>query len=63
MIQVHCSDHSEIDAIWRMLCHVPDDAFISAELHLNGELWAKIIRTETGDQTAVQPADPPAHKT
>jgi hypothetical protein len=59
MIQVHCSTPAQIDAIWRMLAHVPEEDFHPAEIWLAGELMYQVVRND-GEQTAVQPAGLPA---
>ncbi len=58
MIQVHCTTPAEIDAIWRMLSHVPDHDFVPARVYLAGQLHYLVIRSD-GDQTTVQPAAQP----
>lgn len=58
MIQVRCSTTEEIDAVWRLLIHVPDDAFLPCEVFLDGAFRYRIVRSD-GDQTTAQPADPP----
>jgi hypothetical protein len=58
MIQVHCSTPAQIDAIWRMLAHVPDHDFVPAEIYLAGELHYQVVRTG-GEQTTAQPAAQP----
>jgi hypothetical protein len=56
MIQAHCSDAADAAQLWRMLCHVPDEDFQPIDVHLCGELAFRVIRTEAGDQSTVQPA-------
>lgn len=56
MIQAHCADADAAVQLWRMLCHVPDDDFQPIDVHLFGELAYRIIRTEAGDQSTIQPA-------
>jgi hypothetical protein len=58
MIQVHCTTPAEIDAIWRMLSHVPEEDFQPAEVWLAGELHYQVIRAD-GEQTTTQPGDQP----
>lgn len=55
MISIHCANHDEADAVWRMINAVPDEAFRPIELHLagHGPLY-QIIRTPSGDQTAAR---------
>jgi hypothetical protein len=62
MIQVHCANFEQIDALWRMLSHVPDEAFYTCEVWLDGVRRYEVIRTE-GEQTTVPPADPPGYTT
>ena len=59
MIQVHCSSIEDVDALWRMLAHVPDDAFHPVEVFLDGASRYQVIRDD-GVQTTARPADPPA---
>jgi hypothetical protein len=59
VIQIHCSTRSEIDAIWQLLSHVPDEAFTPAEIHFNGQLLYQVIRTD-GEQTTAPSAGQPA---
>jgi hypothetical protein len=56
MIQAHCADAAAAAQLWRMLCHVPDDDFQPIDVYVAGELAYRVIRTEAGDQTTVQPA-------
>lgn len=57
MIQIHCANHDETDAAWRMLCSVPDSEFRPVELHLNGYgCLYQVVRTPEGDQLPVRPA-------
>ena len=63
MIQVHCANFEQIDALWRMLAHVPDDMFVPVAVYLSGTLQYNVIRTEAGEQTTVPPADPPGYTT
>ena len=56
MIQAHCADAAAAAQLWRMLCHVPDDDFQPIDVHVAGELAYRVIRTEAGDQSTVQPA-------
>jgi hypothetical protein len=56
MIEAHCSDAAAAAQLWRMLCHVPDDDFQPIDVHVDGELLYRVIRTAEGDQSTVQPA-------
>jgi len=56
MIQVHCSAPDQIDAIWRMLAHVPEPDFRPVEIWLDGEPHYAVIRTD-GEQTTALPED------
>jgi hypothetical protein len=56
MIQAHCSDAADAAQLWRMLCHVPDADFQPIDVHVAGQLAYRVIRTEAGDQSTVQPA-------
>lgn len=58
MIQAHCSSLEEIDALWRLLTHVPDDAFAPVDVYLDGVFRYRVIRDD-GEQTTAPPADPP----
>jgi hypothetical protein len=55
-MQIHCSSLEEIDAAWRLLWHVPDEAFMPCDVFLDGVFRYRVIRTD-GEQTAAQPAD------
>lgn len=57
MFVVHCCSPCQLDAIWRMLSHVPDDDFVPVEVYLDGVFRYRIIRSD-GEQTTVQPGDP-----
>jgi hypothetical protein len=59
MIEAHCSSLEDVDALWRLLTHVPDDAFTPCDVFLDGAFRYRVIRND-GDQTTVQPVDPPA---
>ena len=59
MIQVHCSSLEDVDAIWRLLAHVPDDHFAPVEVFLDGVFRYQVIRDD-GEQTTARPEDPPA---
>ena len=62
MIQLHCADHQDADAAWRMLTHVPDSEFQPVALHLDGHgLLYTITRTPDGQQTSIPAAAPVAH--
>jgi len=58
MIQVHCSSFCDVDALWRMLTHVPDDAFAPVEVYLDGVFRYCVIRDD-GVQTVAPLEDPP----
>ena len=58
VVQVYCSSIEEIDAIWRALWHVPDDAFVPCDVFLGSVFRYRVIRTE-GEQTTVLLEDPP----
>jgi len=60
MIQIHCTTSQQIDAIWRLLSHVPDEHFVEAEVWLGGEFHYLVIRTADGEQTTARPAGQPA---
>ena len=56
VVQVYCSSIEEIDALWRLLWHVPDEAFMPCDVFLDGVFRYRVVRTD-GEQTAAQPAD------
>lgn len=58
MIQVHCSTFDQIDAMWRMLTHVPDCDFVPVELYQDGAFRYRVIRDD-GEQTTAPLAAPP----
>jgi hypothetical protein len=58
MIQLDCSSLEEIDAAWRLLAHVPDEALPLVEVFLDGVFRYTVIRDD-GVQTTARPADPP----
>ncbi len=60
MIQVHCSSLEEIDAVWRLLAHVPGDAFAPVEVYLDGAFRYRVIRHDD-EQTTAPPGDPPVY--
>lgn len=60
MIQAHCSTCEEIDALWRLLTHVPEEAFYPVDVYLCGAFRYRIIRQD-GEQTSAQPVDPPGY--
>jgi hypothetical protein len=57
-MQIHCSSLEEIDAVWRLLWHVPDDAFVACDVFLDGVFRYRVIRTD-GEQTAALLEDQP----
>lgn len=58
VIQIHCTTPQQIDAVWRLLSHVPDEDFVEAEVWLSGEFHYLVIRSpKTGEQTTTRPAD------
>jgi len=61
MIRIHCADHQDADAAWRMLLHVPDADFAPCVIHLDGhgELY-RITRDQAGQQSTVPLAAPQA---
>jgi hypothetical protein len=61
MLQIHCANHDDADAAWRMLLHVPNSDFKPCSLHLNGNELYVITRDPDGHQTSVPPAAPVAH--
>lgn len=62
MIQIHCANHHEADAAWRLLCSVDQDRFTPVELHLDGHgLLYQVVRLDDGSQAAVRPAAQLAH--
>jgi hypothetical protein len=63
MIRVICVSTEQIDAIWRLLAHVPDDMFVPVAVYLSGTLIYNVIRTAEGEQTTVPPADQPGYTT
>lgn len=64
MIRIHVADHAEADAVWRMLCSVPDHLFQPVDLHLDGygPLY-QAVRTPDGDQSAAPPSAQLGHTT
>ena len=46
VVQVYCSSLQEIDAIWGLLWHVPDDAFVPCDVFLGGVFRYRVIRTD-----------------
>jgi len=58
MIAIHCSTLEQLDACWRMLTHLPDADLQPVDIYLSGYVRYRIIRRD-GEQTSVQPADPP----
>jgi hypothetical protein len=58
MVEIHCCNIEEVDAVWRLLTHVPDEAFTPCDVYLNGTFRYRVIRTD-GEQTTARPADPP----
>ena len=59
MIQVHCFTLEQVDALWRLLTHVPDHAFTPVDVYLDGTFRYRVIRHD-GEQTTAPPEDPPA---
>jgi hypothetical protein len=57
MIQIHCSTTAEIDAVWRLLCHVPAEDFIRCEIYLAQRPWGAVVRNASGDQTTAPVGD------
>ena len=60
MIQVHCFTLEQVDALWRLLAHVPDEAFAPVDVYLDGTFRYRVIRHD-GEQTTAPVADPPAY--
>ena len=61
MIRIHCSNHEEADALWRMLTHVPDDSFHSVVVDVDNHGALYWIIRQDGHQTTAPPAAPLAH--
>jgi hypothetical protein len=59
MIRIDCDTFDQIDAVWRMLTHVPDDAFSPVEIYLNGRFRYRVVRSD-GEQTTAPVEGPPA---
>ena len=57
MICVHCDTFDQIDAVWRMLTHVPDSDFVPVELYQDGAFRYTVIRDD-GEQTTAPLAAP-----
>jgi hypothetical protein len=60
MIQANVQNFADQDALWRMLCHVPESEFQPVAVFRQGEPQYTIIR-QNGEQTAAPAADPLAH--
>jgi hypothetical protein len=58
MICVHCSTFDQIDAVWRMLTHVPVGAFVPVDLYQDGAFRYRVIRTDDDEQTTAPLAAP-----
>jgi hypothetical protein len=58
MIEIHCADLEQVDAIWRLLAHVPDEAFAPCDVFLDGVFRYRVIRSD-GEQTTARPAGLP----
>ena len=56
-MQIHCSTLEEIDALWRLLAHVPDDVFVPCDVYLAGAFRYRVIRLD-GAQTTAPVAGP-----
>jgi len=50
MVQIHCTTHQQIDALWRLLIHVPDSDFLPCDVYLDGTFRYRVIRHD-GEQT------------
>ena len=55
-MQIHCSSLEDIDALWRLLWHVPDEAFMPCDVFLDGVFRYRVIRAD-GEQTTAPSAD------
>lgn len=57
-MRIHAADHAEVDAAWRILAAAPDDAFVPAEIHLDGHgpLY-QVVRLADGSQSSAPVAD------
>jgi hypothetical protein len=62
MPQFHATDFEQIDALWRMLCHVPFEDFRPVACFLNGRPVYAIIRTPDDRQRSAPIPAPLAHK-
>ena len=60
MIRIDCDTFDQIDAVWRMLTHVPDCDFVPVEIYQDGAFRYRVIRTDDGEQTTAPLAAPPA---
>ena len=60
MIQANVTSFEQQDALWRMLCYVPDAEFQSVAVFRDDRLQHIIIR-QNGEQTAVRAADHLVH--
>ena len=58
VVQVYCSSVADVDAIWRLLAHVPDEDFIPVDVFLGGAFRYRVIRDD-GEQTSAPAGDPP----
>jgi hypothetical protein len=54
MIRIHCATHEDADALWRMLTHVPDDAFHAVTVDVDGHGSLFQITRQDGQQTSVR---------
>jgi hypothetical protein len=50
MLTIHATDFEQVDALWRMLAHVPETEFHPVAVVLNGSPWSTIIRTDNDRQ-------------
>lgn len=60
MIQANVTSFEQQDALWRMLCYVPDAEFQSVAVFRDDRLQHIIIRRD-GEQTTVPAADHLVH--
>jgi hypothetical protein len=54
MLTIHATDFEQVDALWRMLLHVPTEQFRPVSCYLDGKPVYTIIRTDDDRQTSRQ---------
>jgi hypothetical protein len=62
-LQIICPDQAALNAVWRMLSHVPEATWRTVEIYIGAEQLCTVIRNGEGVQTIIKPIEEQEHAT